>query len=128
MSEAKYDSSDREAQLFISHDLITKEGMSGAPVFNAEGECFGMLCSGSAEFSGVIPVNVMWEALGMKNHDHPDGFSTGITVGFDYHTMYSFEEMPPTAPAPRLAVAGRHRRAGPSVKKSRSRRYALAGA
>jgi S1-C subfamily serine protease len=112
ISSAKYDPSDREAQLFISQDLTTHEGMSGAPVVNEEGNCIGMLSSGSDQLSGIIPANVLSEALSMTNNDHPYGFSTGITVGLDYHNLYRFEEGPPSLPAHR--AAGRYRRAGRS--------------
>jgi len=61
-------------------------GSSGSPVFNEYGLVIGMISRGlesQAEINFAISANVMWEALGMSNDEHPEGFKTGITAGLD---------------------------------------------
>jgi S1-C subfamily serine protease len=64
----------------------TDSGSSGSPVFN----CYGLVIAivgdqlvSSAQLSFALTSNSIYEALGLKSDDHPDGFDLGLTQGLE---------------------------------------------
>jgi S1-C subfamily serine protease len=70
-----------------SNDLALDHGGSGSPVCDDAGLVVGIAKSiskpGLPYECFIITVNVIWEALGLTNKNHPNGFTTGVTDGLD---------------------------------------------
>jgi hypothetical protein len=66
-------------------------GGSGSPIFNMQGQVIGIAEAiskpGLPYECEILNVNLIWEALGLKNPDHADGFFTGVTVGLNINAV-----------------------------------------
>jgi S1-C subfamily serine protease len=83
------DTTGRRAVGWYSTNLFLDHGGSGSPICDDNGEVIGIAKSiskpGAPYCCLIISANVIWEALGLKNSSHPDGFRTGITNGVNLH-------------------------------------------
>ena len=61
-------------------------GSSGSPVFNQYGLVIGIVSESiisTAQINIALSSNAIYEALALKNDDHPDGFDLGLTQGLE---------------------------------------------
>lgn len=102
----------------------TDSGSSGSPVFN----CYGLVIAivgdrlaGSAQLNFAVTSNAIYEALGLKTDDHPDGFDLGLTQGLELRNQSEIDADLATENAARIEAENKAKAAaGPSAEERAS--------